>query len=168
MDQTDRAFQAADLRTAANAFGELADRYCRFVEGMARLEPAERAAGALCLLSELLAAATKLPAHVAPTEVEAVRVEAPPCDLGGFDCYYEVFDPYVRDDIVIGSLSDDLADVYVDLREGLDLLNNNHVADAVWQWRFGHAHSWGDHAADSIRALHRVITGRARELSREP
>ena len=159
---------AADLMEVATAFGDVASRYCGFIEGMAQLDPEERHAEALRLLSRLLAAATDLPKHVAGTNAEVDQVEAPKFDLGTVDFYYEVFDPYVRDKLVIGSLSDDLADVYVDLREGMDLLKGGYVTDALWQWRFNYEHHWGDHAADAVRALHRVITGRGRDISQDP
>jgi len=81
--------------------------------------------------------------------------------LGDWDAYAEVFDPYEMDDTpVVGSLSDDLADVYRDLRRGLalfDASNRPGKIDAVWDWRF-HFHShWGEHATGALRPLHRLL-----------
>jgi hypothetical protein len=53
-----------------------------------------------------------------------------------------------------GSLADDLADVYRDVKEGLDLLRSGTPeTDVVWSWRFSlHSH-WGGHAVEALRAL---------------
>lgn len=53
--------------------------------------------------------------------------------MGEVDGYWEVFDPYEDDKPVRASLSDDLRDVYRDVRAG------------------------GDHAIDALRALHRAV-----------
>ncbi len=72
-----------------------------------------------------------------------------------FEIYWEVFDPYELDQPVAGSLSDDLLDVYRDVRGGLALWESRHDADAIWEWRFSFESHWGDHAVDALRALHR-------------
>ena len=75
-----------------------------------------------------------------------------------FDSYSEVFDPYDREDHepVVGSLSDDLLDVYRDIRGGLWSWETDATANAIWEWRFSFDTHWGDHAADALRALHRA------------
>lgn len=168
MAEDDQERGRENLGELAARFSDVAVRYCRFVEAMGELPPDERPTKATRLLTCLLAAATELPQQVDVTDAEVERVEAPKFDLGTFDFYYEVFDPFIRDELVIGSLSDDLADIYVDLREGIDLLAAGHTGDALWQWRFHYENHWGDHAADAVRALHRVITGRGRDISQDP
>jgi hypothetical protein len=55
---------------------------------------------------------------------------------------------------VVGSLSDDLADIYRDVVTGLRAYDRGDRAGAVWEWRFNlHAH-WGAHATGAMRALH--------------
>ena len=55
------------------------------------------------------------------------------------------------------SLSDDLLDVYFDLRRGLELWDQEvPKAAAIWEWRFAFDTHWGDHAIDALRALHRA------------
>jgi hypothetical protein len=58
--------------------------------------------------------------------------------LGEHDVYRAVWDPHDRDDEPnLAHLSDDLADVYSDLTEGLDLIASGaDPADVVWTWRF--------------------------------
>ena len=87
--------------------------------------------------------------------VEAFVIEARRyCAL---DAYWEVFDPYEEKPLGIGLLSDDLLDVYVDIRRGLDLWSADVPREAaIWEWRFHLEIHWGDHAVDAIRALHRA------------
>ena len=56
-------------------------------------------------------------------------------------------------------LSDSLADIYRDLRDGLqfcDLANDGGMQEAVWQWRFGYEHHWGLHLFDALHTVHRI------------
>ncbi len=74
--------------------------------------------------------------------------------------YWEVFDPYVNEPAVAGSLDDDVLDVYRDLHRGLDLWDSAAPrAAAIWEWRFSFDMHWGDHAVDAIRALQRAVRG---------
>ena len=74
--------------------------------------------------------------------------------LSDVDEYWEVFDPYKRTDPLAGRLSDDLADIYRDVRRGLDLLQDGGpLNEALWVWRFDFWNHWSDHAADALRAL---------------
>jgi len=74
----------------------------------------------------------------------------------GRQYYWEVFDPYVEEPPVKGSLSDDLLDVYRDVRRGLLLWDHNAPQAAIWEWRFSFGVHWGNHAIDALRALHRA------------
>jgi hypothetical protein len=80
--------------------------------------------------------------------------------LGRYDHYWEVFDPYVDEPAVVGSLSDDLADIYIDLAAALLEYDAGRIANAHWMWRFDlHGHA-GDHLVDALRALHRLMHDR--------
>jgi hypothetical protein len=60
------------------------------------------------------------------------------------------------------SLSDDLADLYRDLKDGLALWhagNPQSRTDAIWEWRFGFENHWGRHALSALRDMHRIRTG---------
>lgn len=53
------------------------------------------------------------------------------------------------------TVTDALADVWRDLREGLDALDAGHRwEDVAWEWRFGLQTHWGRHAVDALAALH--------------
>ena len=74
------------------------------------------------------------------------------------DAYREVFDPYEPGDApdageVQGSLADDLADIYRELRAGVIKWERGETGDALREWRFGFAHHWGEHATGALRAL---------------
>ena len=79
--------------------------------------------------------------------------------LGRHNVYWLVFDPYEHEDenLITGTLADDLADIYRDL----DLLQvrsaQNVSNDVVWQWRFGFYEHWGHHAVDVVRATQALI-----------
>jgi hypothetical protein len=80
-----------------------------------------------------------------------------------WNCYQEVFDPYADppEDVVTGSLADDLADIYVDLREGAQLWSRGLHDEAVWQWRFSFESHWGEHATGALRAIRALAFGHA-------
>jgi hypothetical protein len=72
------------------------------------------------------------------------------------DHYGMVFDPTTTppETPVIGSMADDLADIYRDVVTGLRAHARGDKESAVWEWSFGlHSH-WGAHATAAICALH--------------
>jgi len=120
----------------------------------------KRLAGARKRLLDLYEAGSALPYVEPPEGVEAGPSPEPPkgwLGFGNFETYWEVFDPYEEDDPVVGSLSDDLLDVYGDVRRGLALWDMGIPRTAaLWEWRFHFDQHWGDHAVDALRALHRA------------
>jgi hypothetical protein len=77
--------------------------------------------------------------------------------LGAFDQYFCVFDARVQDEPVVGSLADDLADIYLELAGALDEFDAGRHDNAVWEWRLvlrGHA---GGHLARALPALHALL-----------
>lgn len=59
-----------------------------------------------------------------------------------------------EDPPVIGSITDDLVEVYNDIEDGLLLFEAGHHTDATWEWRFSFQSHWGIHAASALRVLH--------------
>lgn len=144
-----------------NAIAEFvgsARRFCALVEGAASLSRGERVHRARDCLADLVLKAGRLPQGDADgPEVTDDGTVAP--GWPGFeelDIYWEVFDPYENDEPVAGSLSDDMLDVYRDLRRGLRAYDAGQVGVAVWEWRFHFDQHWGDHAVDALRALQRA------------
>jgi hypothetical protein len=73
-----------------------------------------------------------------------------------FDLYSDIYNPTIvpPGQPVVGSISDDLTDIYRDVIGGLRAYEKGERAAAVWEWSFGlHSH-WGAHATSAVRALH--------------
>lgn len=73
------------------------------------------------------------------------------------DYYGSVFHPLIvppEESPCIGSVSDDIADIYRDTVTGLRVFEAGRRAVAVWEWGFHFRHHWGKHATGAIGALH--------------
>ena len=59
-------------------------------------------------------------------------------------------------DAIVGSLADDLADTYFDLKEGLALqeAGETEPSRVIWEWRFSFDIHWGEHALSALRSLY--------------
>jgi hypothetical protein len=80
--------------------------------------------------------------------------------FGDADAYPSPSSSITGREIWIGSLADDLADIYGDLAAGLETLRSGASLQAVaWDWRFSFESHWGAHLLDASRAIHRLITG---------
>ena len=57
---------------------------------------------------------------------------------------------------IFGTLADDLADIYRDLKEGLVLREEKLAssADIIFNWRILYYSHWGKHAIDALLVLH--------------
>lgn len=112
-------------------------------------------------LARLVASAIELP------DAEPTLSEPAPRDtrvpegllelIGDADIYWDIFDPaktLVEPEVGAGSLTDDLGDVYLDLKRGLALWDRALAADAVWEWKFGFQTHWGLHAIRALRVIH--------------
>ncbi len=64
----------------------------------------------------------------------------------------------------IGSLSDDIADIYRDVVSGLVEFESGRRAEALWEWGFNFRHHWGAHATGAIRAVHAWLAANAYDL----
>jgi hypothetical protein len=115
------------------------------------------------LLAQLLARAHDLP-ETQPTNRDDARLEEPPAGfrsalgetIGDSDLYWLVADPFPFDKepaLVASSLTDDLTDIYLELKKGLNLWDNGQRQDALWEWRFGFTAHWGRDAANALAAL---------------
>ena len=78
--------------------------------------------------------------------------------LEGIDEYVSVFDPLLPGEPNLGRISDDVADVAVDLAHGLRHFDDGRVAEALWWWQFSYLSSWGQHALQAQRALLSIVS----------
>ncbi len=143
-------------------FAEGARQYCAYIESAHQYPLTERLLSIAALLAELYAAGLRLP-DVERPEDEASEVKSTVQrweGLGDLTFYWEVGDPYQWEAPVVGSLSDDLMEIYYDLKRGLAVFDQGgeaSIASAVWEWRSNFAKNWGEHTVDALRILHRAI-----------
>ncbi len=78
--------------------------------------------------------------------------------LDGIDEYAFIFDPLLPGEPNLGRISDDVAEVAVDLAHGLRHYDEGRVAEALWWWQFSYLSSWGQHALTAQRALLSIIS----------
>lgn len=69
------------------------------------------------------------------------------------------FDPArAEPEFTIGSLCDDLADIWQDLTAGLRGRETRMTEnDVLWHWKFSFESHWGQHAVDALRVLHALM-----------
>ena len=73
---------------------------------------------------------------------------------GTDDQYWQVFDPSDQASLVASSLADDLADIYRELRGGLEALRSGAAPDDVmFEWRTSFDIHWATHAVGALSAL---------------
>jgi len=165
---------------ALQAFAHIAREFCQTVDRRASLDTDDFLGAVHILLPRLYAAGLSLPDTGVlflddEEDEEDGQYEAPPPNpdragydewrqlyhslqelIGDHDSYREVFDPYepLTEGEVTGSLADDLADTYRDLRAGLAAWDRGDSGNALWEWRFGFECHWGEHVTGALRALH--------------
>lgn len=159
--------EAARYRIAARA-------YCAHVDARRAIVPEAWLRHMHTLLAELYAAALALPVvqsdahewppgHRDPDEWNAMFHDFAHA-FGRWNFYQTILDPYDRDTVApgYGSLGDDFADIYADLRAGefVDQTRSETFPnDVVWTWRDAFYTHWGRfHAARALYALSMLHT----------
>ena len=75
-----------------------------------------------------------------------------------FEIYWEVYDAFADgEEPVCGALSDDLGDIYYDIKEGLYFFDQGNESEAAWRWRFSYFTNWGRHLTGAQTALHQYF-----------
>ncbi len=82
--------------------------------------------------------------------------------FGTADDYREVFDDKAKEteDAVISSISENMADIYQDIRDFLLLYQTGTTEvmnDAIWECRLNFENYWGQKLVNSMRAIHSFI-----------
>jgi hypothetical protein len=156
----------SDLEDPVAGFTVAAERFCALIESDWRLRGDLLFAELARALACLYAAATKLP------DIELDSDDLPDqrsshvqwqaafwpiaAALRKDDFYWDVEPNREETPEVVGRLlTDELGDVYRDVKEGL-LLRDSGVpdTDVLWQWRFEFWSHWGAHAIGALGALH--------------
>jgi hypothetical protein len=158
---------ARPLNGAVSSFIEASRNYVALIDGASRWRYADPfLAKVYPALSDILAAALRLPepdgdgisAEPLGASVDRDRWNAKYERLGELlgerNKFWEVFDPRDNEAPVAGSLADGLADVWSNLRTGLEHLEAGESLDeVVWLWRFGFWSLWGHHVTDALRLI---------------
>ena len=162
----------ADDRDPVAAFRSAAERYVLLVEAAGRSSARQLSADFVRVLPVLYEAGLRLP----NVDLDPDDPELPDTARLTHEQWKEVFDrlalgfahywtmapfDFSGDEWAVeldGDLVDDLADIYSDVKEGLDLLAAGEpLNEVVWQWRCGFWVHWGRHAVDALRIIHRHI-----------
>ena len=82
--------------------------------------------------------------------------------LEEFGYYHEISDPFDLEDheLILGSLSNDLSEIYQDIAPGLHVWEKANTSEKlciIWEWKWGYENHWGDHATTALRALHSLL-----------
>jgi hypothetical protein len=107
------------------------------------------------------------PGDTEPPDVDALR-EGLAAALDSADAYAEVFDPYDAGELVRMRLSDDLADIAVDLLTGLAHYEAGRSREALWWWQYTCLNSWGMSAGAALRALQSLVAHARLDAGQEP
>ena len=151
----------SQIEPSIETFAQIAHRYCDWAESPFG-ESQEEMLIARTLLAELHLAVLSLPDLEPDEETEDLDISRE-CELVinrfqnlPVDFYWDVFYPLEleKDEPVLNSLSDDLSDIYRNLKDGLLLYKKGKIAEAVWGWKFHFDIHWGDHLTGAQRAIH--------------
>ncbi|MFT9850149.1 DUF5063 domain-containing protein [Aneurinibacillus sp. REN35] len=107
------------------------NHYCTLIDSLNCLDE-KSLEKLLAALLDLYLHALKLP-KVEPNNTEAPQVEIPlpKVDFDKYECYWEVVDLYKLEEPGCGSLSDDMLDIYKDLKEGIILFEQDTPNEAI-------------------------------------
>lgn len=162
---------SADAALFYDQFRRHAQRFVSLVERGEALPTRSYLIEVATALAELCATALTLPPIEAKTHTTPeIDLTAPPAlkslkhRLGDADKHWDVFDPTKKDEPTEGSLAEDIANIYGDLKYGLLLTAHGASTSEVlahWRERFG-AH-WGMHATGAMRAIYWALHHRAFE-----
>jgi hypothetical protein len=153
-------------------FVETAREFCRLIEGHRKGSRKSFLKRIAATLPHLYAAAVHLPRTSGSARVKARRLSSKEWQrlfmslgrkLGRECCYWECFNPYVREELMAGSLADDFADIYRDIKPALLHYDNGDATAqvaAITEWRSGLLSHWGHHAIGALRVLHHLKSER--------
>jgi hypothetical protein len=158
-----------DQQEAIREFPVLAGNFCQLIDGSEKLDQSQFVHGLATELAGLCAVGTRLPAtqptngpepkftqesldeHAKRSVALAIRLGK---QLGSLNQYWDVFDPTEKESPILCALSQDIADIYMDMQEALVLQAQDIPApDLYWQWRFDFQSHWSRHAASALRVL---------------
>ncbi len=169
----------AELPVAWTRMADAATQYCRWIESLEAEPQAGPSAGADAerqrvteardLLLVIMGAATALE-EVSPEDSEGDddaldrllksgasdvirRAAALPIEFYASNTYDDDRCGEAESPPTLGAISDDLSDIWRDLKSGLHRWENGQPQSAVWEWRFSFHSHWSLHAVDALREM---------------
>ena len=152
----------------ADRFGVAAKQFCSIVDSASHMDRGEFVSQIYRVLPKLIDQAIEMP-DVEGSDREqrksSPRVRHEEWEqfynslkekLGDWDLYHQVFDPTHDNEAIVGTLADDIADIFGDLKEGLVFIEAAQASpeEAIWTWRLLFYSHWGKHAMDVLLAIH--------------
>ena len=143
-------------------FVELAEKYCSLIENIESLTIEKLFIECEHILPQIFSYGINLEynADCIDEDETAMDVESPLAILSDFlgeNNYYNcIFDPIKEEEVVVGSIADDLADIYLDLKRPLLQFRQNTEkakSNALWQWQFNILHHSGDHILNVLKPI---------------
>jgi hypothetical protein len=152
----------------ADRFGVVAKRFRSVVDSASSMDRIEFAAQIYRILPKLIDEAISLPdveSSDSDHKKSSINIRFQEWDrlynslkekLGDWNPYHQVFDPTQDSEAIFGSLADDIADIYGDLKKGLVFIETRQSQpdDAIWTWRVLFYSHWGQHAMNALQAIH--------------
>ncbi|WP_061270465.1 DUF5063 domain-containing protein [Leptospira interrogans] len=82
--------------------------------------------------------------------------------LGSYNFYNISLAPLdlTQPELAIGALSDDLGELYSDLKSALDCFDRrelSYVEHSLWSWKFGFETHWGEHLTNALQHIHFLL-----------
>jgi len=163
---------AHNNRETADRFGVIARRFCSVVDSASGMDRTELLMEVYRILPSLIDEAVRLPEVELSEKHDELASKARRLTvreqqwtqlygmlkekLGDWDLYRHVFDPTKDQEASFGTLADDLADIYRDLKKGLILVETPQAPpeDSIWTWRLLFHSHWGQHAIDALGTIH--------------
>jgi len=135
--------------------------YVRLIESAHSFSAHQLLSKCAVLLPKIYSLGLELP-DIEPKNDEIVTYEGNPptgigSKLGKYDIYWEVLDPVFKEEVGAGTLSEDLAEIYMELKGPLIAYEKGQESDAIWQWKFNIKSHCGDHLVDALRTIHRLV-----------
>jgi hypothetical protein len=152
-------------------FIDIATKYCTLIESRENMSRIKLFQGAFIILPQLCHCGMRLPEvyrfpdykkRGIPNDKYMVILHSLHDKFKEWDLYKKIFDPYERKDKEwnYGSLADDVADVYRDIKPGLQEWDSSDAADrrySIWDWSFLFEHHWGHHATGAFQTLYFLL-----------
>lgn len=144
---------------APEVFLNLVREYASMIEDRENLKPYQILSRCDFLLPSIYIEALRLPDVDPDPDIEEARIEWGPVRqslqkiLGRYDAYMCYSMPMYDKEPCVGSLSDDLADIYCDLKSAMITYEKGELDTAIWGWKFQVKYHSGEHITGAMKAI---------------